>query len=130
MGNFAPMAEAKGSSIKKTVLAPAFFAASLTAVLSTSVTPHGIPIITLGIFPNPTSGVVYLSLSTQNAGGLLVNISDLNGNQVMHSNFSANEGANSFKIDLSALNSGAYFINITYENGVTIKNDKLILMGQ
>ena len=86
--------------------------------------------LTLGIFPNPTSGVVYLSLSTQNAGGLLVNISDLNGNQVMHSSFSANEGANSFKVDLSALNSGAYFINITYENGVTIKNDKLILMGQ
>ena len=86
--------------------------------------------LTLGIFPNPTSGVVYLNLSAQNAGGLLVNISDLNGNQVMHSNFSANEGANSFKIDLSALNSGAYFINITDENGVTIKNDKLILMGQ
>ena len=86
--------------------------------------------INLGIFPNPTSGVVYLNLSAQHAGGLLVNISDLNGNQVMHSNFSANEGANSFKVDLGTLNSGAYFIHITDENGITIKNDKLILMGQ
>ena len=74
--------------------------------------------------------MVYLNLSAQNAGGLLVNISDLNGNGVMNTSFSANEGANSFKIDLSALNSGAYFIHITDENGVTIKNDKLILMGQ
>ena len=60
----------------------------------------------------------------------MVNISDLNGNQVMHSNFSANEGANSFKVDLGTLNSGDYFIHITDENGITIKNDKLILMGQ
>jgi hypothetical protein len=33
-------------------------------------------------------------------------------------------------IDASNLNSGVYFINITDENGVTIKNDKLVLMGQ
>ena len=86
--------------------------------------------LTLGIFPNPTSGIVYLNLSAQKAGDLLVNISDLNGNRLMHTGFHANDGANSFKVDLSALNSGAYFINITDENGVTIKNDKLILMGQ
>jgi hypothetical protein len=86
--------------------------------------------LTLGIFPNPTSGIVYLNLSAQSAGGLMVNISDLNGNQVLHTNFSANEGANSFKLDIGSFNSGVYFINITDENGTAIKNDKLVLMGQ
>ncbi|MHB8261596.1 MAG: T9SS type A sorting domain-containing protein [Bacteroidia bacterium] len=86
--------------------------------------------IKLGIFPNPTSGMVYLNLSAQNAGALLVNVTDVNGNQLLHNNFAANEGANSFKLDLSTLNSGVYFINITDENNVPIKNDKLVLMGQ
>jgi hypothetical protein len=101
----------------------------VTAKVTTIETKLG-STIKLGIFPNPTSGVVYLNLSAQNAGEVLVNISDLNGNQVMQTNFSANEGANSFKLDIGSLNSGAYFINITDENGITIKNDKLILMGQ
>jgi hypothetical protein len=48
----------------------------------------------------------------------------------MHISYPANVGANSYKLDLSNLNSGVYFINITDENGVTIKNDKLVLMGQ
>jgi hypothetical protein len=52
MASFAPIALAKGSSIKNTVLAPAFLAASRTAFLSTSVTPQGMPIITLGKYPN------------------------------------------------------------------------------
>ena len=86
--------------------------------------------IKLGIFPNPTSGVVYLNLSAQNAGNLLVNLRDATGNAVMHISYPANVGANSYKLDLSNLNSGVYFINITDENGVTIKNDKLVLMGQ
>jgi len=86
--------------------------------------------IKLGIFPNPTSGVVYLNLSAQSAGTLLVNISDLNGNQLLHNSFDANVGANSFKVDLGSLNQGVYFINVTDENGVSIKNDKLVLMPQ
>ncbi|MHB8400834.1 MAG: T9SS type A sorting domain-containing protein [Bacteroidia bacterium] len=69
--------------------------------------------IKLGIYPNPTSGLVYLNLSAQNAGVLLVNVSDVNGNQLLHNRYDANEGANSFKVDLSNLNSGVYFINIT-----------------
>jgi hypothetical protein len=86
--------------------------------------------IKLGIFPNPTTGLVYLNLSAQNAGGLLVNVSDLNGNQVLHNTFSANEGANSFKVDLGSLNQGVYFINITDVDDVPIKNDKIVLLPQ
>jgi type IX secretion system substrate protein len=100
--------------------------AATTAMVQTALGTN----ITLGIFPNPTSGVVYLNLSAQNAGNLIVNLSDATGNTVMHTSYSANAGANSYKLDMSTLNSGVYFINITDENGVTIKNDKLVLMGQ
>jgi hypothetical protein len=54
----------------------------------------------------------------------------VNGNQVIQTIYNVNAGANSYKLDMSTLNSGVYFINITDENGVTIKNDKLVLMGQ
>ena len=47
-GKFAPIAAAIGSSIKCARLAPALRAASTTARRSTSVTPEGIPITTLG----------------------------------------------------------------------------------
>ena len=86
--------------------------------------------IKLGIFPNPTSGVVYLNLSAQNAGNLIVNLSDATGSVVMHTSYPANVGANSYKLDLSVLNSGVYFLNVTDENGNTIKNDKIVLLGQ
>jgi hypothetical protein len=86
--------------------------------------------IKLGIFPNPTSSLVYLDLSAQNAGSLLVSLRDINGKQVMYNSFSAKEGANSFKVDLSNLSQGVYFINITDENGTTIKNDRIVLMPQ
>ena len=102
------------------------FTSATTAMVQTKLGTN----ITLGIFPNPTSGVVYLNLSAQYAGNLIVNLSDATGNAVMHTSYSANAGANSYKLDLSTLNSGVYFIHITDENGVTIKNDKLVLMGQ
>ena len=44
----APIAAAIGSSIKNTFLAPAWFAASITAFFSTSVTLDGMHIIVLG----------------------------------------------------------------------------------
>jgi hypothetical protein len=86
--------------------------------------------IKLGIFPNPTTGLVNLNLTAQNAGNLLVNITDMSSNQVLLTSFNANEGDNNFKVDLSALNAGVYFIHVTDENGVPIKNDRLILMQQ
>ena len=44
-----PIAAAKGSLIRKTLDAPTRAAASLTALLSTSVVKAGIPIIKLGL---------------------------------------------------------------------------------
>src|SRR3990167_7234941 len=49
MGILAPIAAAKGSSIKKAVLAPADKVASSIALFSTDVTPAGAQIITSGL---------------------------------------------------------------------------------
>jgi hypothetical protein len=84
----------------------------------------------LSIYPNPSSGLVYLNLSAQTEGNIFVNITTLSGDQILRTSYSATEGANNFKVDLSGLTQGVYFIKITDENGTTIKNDKLMLMGQ
>ena len=60
----APIAAAIGSSIKYTLLAPAFVAASITAFFSTSVTLDGMHIIILGannVFP-PTLFIKYFNI--------------------------------------------------------------------
>ena len=57
ISNPAPIAAAKGSSIRLTLFAPEFLAASITALLSTSVACEGMQTITLGatIFFLPTA---------------------------------------------------------------------------
>jgi len=84
----------------------------------------------INVYPNPASNLVYLNFNAQSAGVLLVNINDVNGNQIIRGRFATNVGANNFKMDLSNQNPGVYFIHVTDENGVPVKNDKLVLMGQ
>jgi hypothetical protein len=83
--------------------------------------------IKLGIFPNPTTGDLYLNLSAQNAGNIIVNITDVNGRILFNNTFTANVGANSFKLDLSALQNGVYAISVLDDAGNIIKHDKIIL---
>jgi hypothetical protein len=49
IGTLAPMAAARGSSIRYASFAPALSAASLTALFSTDVTPDGTLIMTSGL---------------------------------------------------------------------------------
>jgi hypothetical protein len=86
--------------------------------------------INTAVFPNPTTGVISIIISTSNAGKLLVNITNISGVQIMNNVFNANMGTNDFKVDLSSLEQGAYFVNIADENGVSIKNSKIMLIGQ
>jgi hypothetical protein len=86
--------------------------------------------VNVTIYPNPTTGLISIILNASNAGKLLVNINSVTGMQIMSSTFNAISGTNNFKLDLSNLGQGAYFINITDENGVSIKNSKVMLIGQ
>ena len=81
----------------------------------------------LYIFPNPTTGDLYINLSAQNAGNMLVHISDVNGRQLLNNTYTANTGANSYQLDLSSLDNGVYSIAITDDGGNILKQDKVIL---
>ena len=79
------------------------------------------------LFPNPSTGDIYINLSAQNAGNMLVHITDVNGRQLLNNNYVANAGTNSYTLDLSSLENGVYSIAITDDGGNILKQDKVIL---
>ncbi len=86
--------------------------------------------IKVGIFPNPSTGLVYLNMSAQNKGNVVTTITDVNGRIVANNIYSAEVGANSFKLDLSNLQNGVYAICVTDAANNIIKRDKIILTKQ
>jgi hypothetical protein len=83
--------------------------------------------IKLGIFPNPTTGLVYLNMSAQKTGAVIVSITDVNGQLVSGNTYNAEVGANSFKLELGNLQNGVYAIRVSDDAGNIIKQDKVIL---
>jgi hypothetical protein len=83
--------------------------------------------IKVGIFPNPTTGLVYVNLSAQNQGNVTVTITDVDGRIVTNNNYRAAVGANNFKLDLSNVQNGVYAIRVTDDANNIIKRDKIIL---
>ena len=82
----------------------------------------------LNIYPNPTTGDLYINLSAQNASNMLVHISDVNGRLLINNTYHANAGGtNSYTLDLSTLENGVYAIVITDDAGNILKQDKVIL---
>ena len=81
-----------------------------------------------GVFPNPTTGDLYINLSAQNAGNMLVRITDVNGRVLINNTYRANAGGtNSYTLDLSSLENGVYAIAISDDAGNILKRDKVIL---
>lgn len=69
------------------------------------------------MFPNPANNVISIS----NADNVLVNsinITDINGRIVMSNNYN---GVNTTELNVSALTSGVYFVNINTNEGVATK---------
>lgn len=80
-----------------------------------------------GIYPNPTTGNLYVNIEAQNSGGMMLQISDMNGRLLLRQNYNAETGVNSYKVDMTGFEPGVYFVNITDVDGAPIKQDKLIL---
>ena len=81
----------------------------------------------LSVFPNPTNGATVIAV--ENLANIDVEVSVVNilGSKVMELHNGIIEGNyNEISADLSALDKGIYFINVT-SNGNTIMSDKLIL---
>ena len=84
--------------------------------------------INVMVFPNPTTGTLYINLSAQNAGNMLVRITDVNGRVLINNTYTANAGGtNSYTLDLSSLENGVYAIAISDDAGNVLKRDKVIL---
>lgn len=72
----------------------------------------------VSLFPNPSKDVATLSVNSQNAGALNVNIFDITGKLVATpvQNQLMNGGENKFTIDTKELQNGIYFVTLTTAN--------------
>ena len=72
--------------------------------------------IDVSIFPNPIANILNINLNDSYFDGLTVNVLDISGrvviNQVIYDNTS---------IDVSALNSGIYILNLNYNGNVKVE---------
>jgi C1A family cysteine protease len=65
------------------------------------------------IYPNPVSGKVNISYSSDATGKVSINIYNVTGQRLTTTVAEANEGENTFKVDVSALKQGIYFLELS-----------------
>lgn len=73
----------------------------------------------VSMFPNPSNGLTTLSVNSQIASTLNVNVYDITGKVVLHpvQNSSLNAGDNKFEINTNDLQNGIYFVTLLTNNG-------------
>jgi Zn-dependent metalloprotease len=77
------------------------------------------------IYPNPFSDDLKIELDATNAGEISIEIFDLVGKRVFTKKMNVHSGQNTENLDLSILNSGTYFLQMTKENASeTVKISK------
>ena len=73
---------------------------------------------TVGVYPNPTSGMVTLNINDEAATEFVVNIYNVTGALVSSTTFALNGGVLNENIDLSSYVNGIYMIRISTGNDV------------
>ena len=76
---------------------------------------------TVGVYPNPTHGVVTLNINNETATEFVVNIYNVTGALVSSTTFALNGGVLNENIDLSSYVNGIYMIRISTGNDVITK---------
>ena len=76
---------------------------------------------TVGVYPNPTSGVFTLNINDEAATEFVVNIYNVTGALVSSTTFALNGGVLNETIDLSSYVNGIYMIRISTGNNVITK---------
>jgi len=79
---------------------------------------------TLRVFPNPANDVLHVAFDANNAD-YSINISDLQGRNIQHADYSALSGSQDIALNVSDLSAGTYVIQIT-SNGVTTTKNVVI----
>ena len=80
---------------------------------------------TLTVYPNPSTGIVYIQNNGKNRA-IDVTVLDINGKEIYHVKEEITT-AGKVKMDLSALNSGIYFVQLKAYNGPLVKTVKIVL---
>lgn len=79
----------------------------------------------VAISPNPTNGIINISLIDQKAGVALLKLSDMLGNVVLIKNVINTAGENTHTLDLSKFNKGVYFLKV--DSGTDKQTLKVVL---
>ncbi len=87
---------------------------------------HKTPNTTVRVYPNPSKGNFYLSFDKLPAGKLALKIFSTGGKTVFSKDFPSGSKTMFFSINNTKLKPGNYFLNIRWQNHLTIK--KLMIM--
>lgn len=82
--------------------------------LSASTTADKLP--TLSAFPNPTSGKLKVTFTTESKSKYIIKVTDMLGNVVVRDQVSAAAGENTKDLDLSSLAKGMYYLSMEMED--------------
>jgi hypothetical protein len=74
----------------------------------------------LNVFPNPADKLLNVSFNSKNNSSVNLLLTDINGKNLITSDWPANSGENKFTIDLSSYSKGLYLLKITV-NGESMR---------
>lgn len=76
----------------------------------------------LQIFPNPTDGLVNVSLQIPESlyGLAVLQLSDAMGRKIEESTFNLNNSFSKFQLNISEHETGMYYVNLTLKDGITL----------
>lgn len=70
-------------------------------------------ILQTSVYPNPAQGTTHVVFSAVASGTASLRILDINGREIQQSNLNIVAGVQSFELDLSAMEQGVYFVQVS-----------------
>lgn len=85
------------------------------------------PVYNIGIYPNPSTGDLYINLFTPQGNNIRVVIEDVSGKILYQREMSVDSGSNNNLLRLGNLANGLYILKMSDESGSLIKTQRVIL---
>jgi hypothetical protein len=81
----------------------------------------------MNIFPNPGNGHFTIRINLEQSTETYLNVIDVSGRSLLHESWSLKTGENEKYLDLTALQTGLYFVTITGANGEFLFRNKILI---
>jgi len=75
----------------------------------------------ISLYPNPANTIANIELNLENSSTVVADVLDNLGRKVLTQNFGDVQGANTLRLDVSNLNTGAYFLQLRVDDLLVIK---------